>query len=947
MQTITFLNWDKPLINPLVDHLLALGDDLVNHVIIVPTAQSSRQLRKALAHAELSLAPRVTTPEILNPIHRKASGFRAAKLTAWTEALMGLNLSDAQSLFPSEPPEGVSNGFRWAFNVGKQLSELEQSLHESGKSFLDISRLSMEPERWQDLTKIGREVKKSLRSWNIQIQNEYQPISTKQHHKKIIVAGVCDLSPQATERLNQLINSNTSVEIVVHAPEHLRCHFDEWGRPNSEYWSTTDIEIPDWQDNIIVAETPSLAAKHIIQEVATEQLNPDQVTLGLCDRDMLLSTKSAFSSAGWKLYDPAGTKVNSSSLILFLDALAEWISNRSTNKTALSCPLSAYAKILRLPEIEVFLPENTDRYSLIRELDLCLEKRMPIYASDLNEYLNSTNDDTYPNLTKSLQHFLTETDKMLTGSKIRGLRGWLAKILNRTSPEIASILVDEIAEIFDVLEKIEKHSNKNNLVISQVIEILIDTLADKKSYQKHADNACDLLGWIDLMFENAPQLYIIGLHEGEVPEYRGDDPFLPDSFRESIGMYSGSNYFARDSYLLHSLIQSRAKTRIIISKLSESNEPKTPSRLLLRSTGKELASRVTKLFGEPLLKSENPSAWQRDWQLNIPNVPNPYSLKIPDDIKAEDHSVRSLSPSALKDYLHCPFRFFLKRVVRMRRFDANKSEMNALDFGLLVHAITENFGRDGSICDSTSARDIQNYFDDQLAAELFKRYGAHPNLAIKMQAEIAQSRLHKLASMQAEEAKEGWRIIDVELDIGPDNDIPWEINGHPIQMQVDRVDRNIHTGKIRVLDYKTSAKNEAPTAAHISKFDPNEDRPLCGALLPKGSKNGPERYWKNLQLPIYAWFAQQHYHTDEIPDIGYINLPKTISESSFQIWENFDGNLLTSAQEWTTNAITKIQKADFFTPANLTAQQQAWDDFGKLAQGDIAEAFALTSESRE
>ena len=110
MQTMTFLNWDQPLINPLINHLLALGDDLVNHVVIVPTAQSGRQLRKALAQSEVTLAPRVSTPEILHSSSQNAAGFRAATLTAWTEALMKLDLSEAQFLFPSEPPEGVSKG---------------------------------------------------------------------------------------------------------------------------------------------------------------------------------------------------------------------------------------------------------------------------------------------------------------------------------------------------------------------------------------------------------------------------------------------------------------------------------------------------------------------------------------------------------------------------------------------------------------------------------------------------------------------------------------------------------------------------------------------------------------------------------------------------------------------------------------------------------------------
>jgi len=59
----------------------------VDHIVIVPTAQSGRQLRKALAETGIGLTPKVTTPEILRSDNKGNPGFRAATLTAWTEAL--------------------------------------------------------------------------------------------------------------------------------------------------------------------------------------------------------------------------------------------------------------------------------------------------------------------------------------------------------------------------------------------------------------------------------------------------------------------------------------------------------------------------------------------------------------------------------------------------------------------------------------------------------------------------------------------------------------------------------------------------------------------------------------------------------------------------------------------------------------------------------------------
>ncbi|MGJ8656534.1 MAG: PD-(D/E)XK nuclease family protein [Akkermansiaceae bacterium] len=929
MQEITFLNWDQPLLTKLVKHLRALKDDVVNKIVIVPTVQSGRQLRKALAEAGINLTPRVVTPDILLPT--RDPGTRAAALTAWTQVLLELDLDDARGLFPKDPPPGVIHSFRWAFNVAKQLSELQQTLRDNGKTFQEISRRSIESQRWADLATLDDRVTKTLRKWRIQ-PNDQLPLEPIPSDKQLIIAGVPDISPLAIARLENLLENNTPIEIIIHAPETHRPHFDPWGRPLSDYWNTAELPLPNWQQNVTIAENPTLAAKHIVTQIAKQDLIPVQLTLGLCDRDLVLAMQREFATAGWDIYDPEGASIRSSSLILFLTALGEWLTTNPATP-ALTNPISALAKLIRLPEIEAFLPEKTDRYTLIRQLDLCTEKRLPLHASDLNNHLQNSTTQEYPQLTKTLQHLLTETQKMLSGNKIKGLQGWIARLLNRTHPDIAALLVDDIAHILQALTSIEKHSGKDGLEITQALEIITEIISNKKSYQNTTNTVADLHSWMELIYQDSPELFLIGLHEGHIPESHGDDPFLPDSFRQMLGMDSGDIHYARDSYLFHALIASRQNTHITLSKLSETNEPKTPSRLLLRTTGKDLAERVHTFFGDPQFQSSNPSAWQRDWTLNIPQVPNPYS--------PENDPIQALSPSALKDYLHCPFRFFLNRIVRMRRYDANKTELNALDFGNLIHATVENFGKDPAIRDSTSAKEIQNHLDLLLEQEIFIRYGANPHLAIRIQADIAKSRLHKLATLQAQEATDGWRIIDVELDIG--NKIHWDINGHPIKMQIDRVDRHIHTGEIRVMDYKSSGKASDPLKAHITNFNPDQNRPICGDLLPKAPRGRTERTWQNLQLPIYAWFAQQHYKTTDIPTIGYINLPNTLSDTAFTTWKKFDSTLLDSAKQWTTQAIKNIQQSDFLHPATLPTNQENWDDYSKLAQGNITQAFALNT----
>lgn len=70
-------------------------------------------------------------------------------------------------------------------------------------------------------------------------------------------------------------------------------------------------------------------------------------------------------------------------------------------------------------------------------------------------------------------------------------------------------------------------------------------------------------------------------------------------------------------------------------------------------------------------------------------------------------------------------------------------------------------------------------------------------------------------------------------------------------------------------------------------------------------------------------------------------MPNTLSDTSFTVWDDFDADLLDSAKEWTSTAIQSIQQSNFFHPATLPNKEENWDEFSKLAQGNIAEAFGI------
>lgn len=52
---------------------------------------------------------------------------------------------------------------------------------------------------------------------------------------------------------------------------------------------------------------------------------------------------------------------------------------------------------------------------------------------------------------------------------------------------------------------------------------------------------------------------------------------------------------------------------------------------------------------------------------------------------------KKLSPSAIKMYLACPFRFYLRYALNMNVNDYMRDELDALSVGTFMHKIWENF----------------------------------------------------------------------------------------------------------------------------------------------------------------------------------------------------------------------------------------------------------------
>jgi ATP-dependent helicase/nuclease subunit B len=412
----------------------------------------------------------------------------------------------------------------------------------------------------------------------------------------------------------------------------------------------------------------------------------------------------------------------------------------------------------------------------------------------------------------------------------------------------------------------------------------LSSLADEKP-----PGALDLQGWLELLWEDAPHLAIVGLNDGRVPEAIFGDPFLPETLRERIGLRSNEARFARDAYVLAAVAserRARGRLDILFGKTSEGGDPLRPSRLLLQCRDSELPDRIDLLFGEPELSGRH-LHWTRSWLLR-PRRP--------------DQPLTGVPVTGIRRWLLCPFRFYLHRALRMEAVDPEKTEMNEADFGTLCHAALEAMAGEPGIRDCTDEATLRDFLAGALESRARNRFGSRLALPLVVQLESARQRLWKAAEVEARERAQGWRTVQVERRFEV------VLEGVTVAGMIDRIDRNAETGLTRVLDYKTSDKAISPEEAHLKGSSRGASTPREFATHTDGKRT---RVWTDLQLPLYLEALAGEYPG---ASCGYFNLPKSVGETGIQLWEAYSPEFHASALRCAKGVCRAIHSGDFWPP---------------------------------
>jgi RecB family exonuclease len=367
-----------------------------------------------------------------------------------------------------------------------------------------------------------------------------------------------------------------------------------------------------------------------------------------------------------------------------------------------------------------------------------------------------------------------------------------------------------------------------------------------------------------------------------------------------LGVSDNERRYARDAYALCSILASREDVALIVAKRDAEGNPLPPSRLLFATDEQTIARRAKEYFSplaptvrpHPLVQPAQPAprtgrrkkaaadpAQQSLWRFDVPR-PQP----LPEPLTA-------MNVTSFKEYLACPYRFYLKRVLKLEALDDSAGELDASGFGTLLHDVLEEFGQNEEARAWKDAEKVLGMLQAILDDLVRKRHGLHPLPAVSVQVEQIRYRLKNFAEWQAAWVAQGWRIKYTET-----NDFrepPYlEVDGQPmfLRARIDRIDYHAKKKEWYILDYKSGEAGDTPDKTHR-----------------------PEGEWHDLQLPLYRELAKFLGVEGKIR-LGYILLPKDVGRIGLAPADWTDADLR-QALDTARNVVRKVRRQEFWPPA--------------------------------
>ena len=908
-------------------------------------------------------------PEMLYPQKQQLAD-DLTQLLVWRKALYAVSQREIRAALPHRPDEdSVPAWMALCESLRKQHNELAaeglefDDVHEKLAQSGDIE----EAERWKALRRIQSEYLVQMDDLQLWDRQAARLIAVQMNECRtdcdIILIGTVDMNRIIRQMLDQVADRVTS---LIHAAESEQDDFDGYGCVKADVWENRQLDIK--LEITRITGSPGEQAKAAMAELASHNgvYRADDITIGVADDTMVPTLLQSMADAGITGQWPVGMYVSETRPFRLLQSLALHIASARDDMPADFATLS---DLVRHPDANDWITQNLsntlndddalskcdiwlselDQYMidhlqvtpgemlgkaprriLVAEVCRSVEALLRCLVADAYsaEYSGSAVGKLKPQkakpVGKSRQRTLDEladaSESSLTQQleQRRPLSEWaegavrvLATIYGNRELHSESAadrgIVECVTKLQDLNEQLQKIPSAALPLCSasQSLQLLLKQIADDAIPPEADRNAVELLGWLELTLDDSPVLILTGFNEGKVPESMNSDAFMPNSLRTRLELTDNRRRYARDAYAMTSILRSRRKVVLIKGRTDVQGNPLSPSRLWFAADPRSIPERV-RSFYDPDYVAESIATAETAIVNSAESMPRLSGFIVPQPIDVPA-APTEIPVTAFREYLQCPYRYFLRRELRLRSIEDDVRELNAPAFGSLMHDVLKSFGQ-SDFRESRSTEAIETYLLQELHRESLGRFGRTRSATVSVQLKMLESRLIAFARWQVESLKEGWSIAYTERDLICDDFS--DVNGRPVNLigRVDRIDRHEPSGEWRVLDYKTSEAAEPPNRTHRKKDE-----------------------WVDLQLPLYRLLVKSLKIKGTV-HLGYIQLPGDLSKVGYEAATWSDDELFTAETLARQVAADIIDlKIDRVTAMN----DQRYSDLARICQDPV------------
>jgi RecB family exonuclease len=905
-----FLGWNRPgpiaAVEWLVDRFgRPAALDLSEAVVVVPAARAGRRLIELLLDAADQRGWAFTPPDVVTLgrlpellyVNRRPLAEGLATRLAWIEALRRAGTEGLQRLTPLVP-EGDLSGW---LSLAEMLDRLHTEVAAEDLNFADVATRGAslpefrEAERWRVLADVQAkylEVLDEAQAWDKQTARRVAVQHCEAHtQKEIYLLATADMT-----RVHRLLLEQVGdrVTALVVAPEEMAERFDPLGCIRPEAWQEARIDLKS--EAIVTAEGPADQAACVVRTIAAwdGRYSGDEITVGVPDASIVPSLAQYLEQAEVPARYAGGTPLDRAPPCRLIAAVADYLEERR---------FSTFAALLRHPAVHEWLVRRGFHGDWLSGLDDYYCRHLPFKIGDV--WLGDPEDCR---LVRQVHAAIEGLVKPLSNGK-RPLERWLQPLLELLVTLFGTEPLDRGVEpdrtILAACEAIHRAVEEYRRIPPSLAPeiggpealrlVLREVYAEAVPFPA-MPGAVELVGWLELLLDDAPALIVTGFNEGIVPGSTSGDLFLPSVLRQALAIEDNDRRYARDAYALSVLAASREQFTLIVGRRSADGEPLAPSRLLFACEREMLAKRALALF-RPEARPAAP-ALGRGLRAGCTQarfeVPRPKPLAQP---------INSMRVTEFRDYLACPYRYYLRHCLRLKLREDVGDELDEGMFGSLAHAVLGEFGQGEMAC-STDGERIEAYLNALLDRLVVQSHGKSPLSAIRVQVEQLRLRLRAFARWQAAWARQGWRIEHAEIG-AKDRETALVVDQEPMGLRgrIDRIDVHQGTGQRAIFDYKTSDNRKDPDHAHRRKDE-----------------------WVDLQLPLYRHLAVALDITGPVR-LGYIVLPKDTSKTG-EVWAEWSETELREADAVAEKVVRGV-RGEVFWPATAPAPD-FFDEFAAI-----------------